>query len=245
MGVQAAATPVVAFTDDDCLPGADWVSAISAAFSAHPSVTFVTGRVLVDEPISGRMQLGLSIHDEALPEEIDAESDVSKLGHGANMAWRRGDFQELGGFDVGLGPGTRLQAAEDHDLFWRALQADMTGAYDPLVLVRHRQWRGRRDQLRTAHGYGVGAGALAVKQWRVARSGGPDAPVPPMPMLSALLRSARDLAWRQGLVPMGRSAGEGYAMGVLADAVKAAGSLRGASLARALPIVGGHYARTL
>ncbi len=207
MGVRAASTQVVAFTDDDCLPAPDWVSAISAAFAARPSAAFVTGRVTVDEPISGRMQLGLSIHDVAVASEIDARSDVSKIGHGANMAWRREDLQALGGFDEGLGPGTRLLAAEDHDLFWRALQAGMTGAYDPLVTVRHRQWRGRRDQLRTAHGYGVGAGALAVKQWRVARSTGPDDRVAPMPMLAGLRRAARELAWRQGLVPDGPECG--------------------------------------
>src|ERR1700728_3996070 len=133
MGLRAASTQVVAFTDDDCLPAPDWVSAVSAAFAAHPSAAFVTGRLTVDEPISGRMQLGLSIHDVAVPVAIDAGSDVSKIGHGANMAWRRQDLQTLGGFDEGLGPGTRLLAAEDHDLFWRALQAGMTGSYDPLV----------------------------------------------------------------------------------------------------------------
>ena len=89
MGLAAASTPVVAFTDDDCLPAPDWVPAVSAAFAAHPDVAFVTGRVSVDEPISGRMQLGLSIHDVAVPAAIDAGSDVSKIGHGANMAWRR------------------------------------------------------------------------------------------------------------------------------------------------------------
>ena len=244
LGVASASTQVVAFTDDDCLPAPDWVPAISAAFAAHPSAAFVTGRVTVDAPISGRMQLGLSIHDVTVPAAIDAGTDVSKIGHGANMAWRREDLVALGGFDEGLGPGTRLLAAEDHDLFWRALRAGMSGTYDPLVVVRHRQWRGRRDQLGTAYGYGVGAGALAVKQWRVARSAGPDDGVAPMPRWAGLRCAARELAWRQGLVPMARSAGDGYAMGVLSDAVKLAGSLRGASRARAWPIDAGHYRAT-
>jgi GT2 family glycosyltransferase len=245
VGWREASTQVVAFTDDDCLPAPDWVSAISAAFWTHPGAAFVTGRVILDEPISSRMQLGLSIHDEAVPAEVDSGSDATKIGHGANMAWRREDLEVLGGFDEGLGPGTRLLAAEDHDLFWRALQAGMTGAYDPLVVVRHRQWRGRRDQLRTAYGYGVGAGALAVKQWRVARATGLEDQVAAMPMGAGLRPAARELAWQQGLARMARSAGDRYAMGVLSDAVKLAGSLRGASLARALPIRAGHYRATL
>ncbi len=244
MGLRAAATQVVAFTDDDCLPAPDWVPAVSAAFAARPGVAFVTGRVMVDEPVSGRMQLGLSIHDVAVPTEINAGSDVSRIGHGANMAWRREHLRAIGGFDEGLGPGTPLLAAEDHDLFWRALRAGMTGAYEPCVVVRHRQWRGRRDQLRTAHGYGVGAGALAVKRWRLEQSAGPVDQVVPLPRLAVLRLAARELGWRQGLVPMARSAAEGYAMGVLSDAVTLAGSLRGASLARALPIEAGHYTMT-
>jgi GT2 family glycosyltransferase len=245
MGIGAASTPVVAFTDDDCLPAPDWVTALSAAFATHPDAAFVTGRITLDEPISGRMQLGLSIHDVTVPAAVDAGSDVSKIGHGANMAWRRADLEALGGFDEGLGPGTRLRAAEDHDLFWRAVQAGMTGAYDPRAVVRHRQWRGRREQLDTAHGYGVGAGALAVKQWREARAAAPDERVAPMPRWAGLGHAARELAWRQGLVPMARSAGDGYAMGVLSEAVKLAGSLRGAALARTWPLEAGHYKGTL
>ncbi len=244
MGVRAASTEVVAFTDDDCLPAPDWVPAVSAAFAANADVAFVTGRVTVDEPISGRMQLGLSIHDVAVPTDVNAGSDVSKIGHGANMAWRRGQLEAIGGFDEGLGPGTPLRAAEDHDLFWRALRAGMTGAYDPGVVVRHRQWRGRSDQLRTAYGYGVGAGALAVKQWRLDQTEGPEDQVVPMPRWAGLRVAAHELGWRQGLVPMARSAAEGYAMGVLSDAVKLAGSLRGASLARALPMEAGRYTST-
>ena len=108
MGIRAASTPVVAFTDDDCLPAADWVTALSAAFAAHPDAAFVTGRITLGEPISGRMQLGLSIHDVTVPGTVDAGSDVSKIGHGANMAWRRADLEALDGFDEGLGPGTAL-----------------------------------------------------------------------------------------------------------------------------------------
>ena len=243
LGLRAVSTPIVAFTDDDCLPAPDWVAALSAAFAAHPNEAFVTGRVVADEPISGRLQIGLSLHDTSVPGHIDAGTDVSKIGHGANMAWRLEDILALGGFDECLGPGTRLLAAEDHDLFWRALQAGMTGTYDPLVAVRHRQWRGRRDQLRTAHGYGVGSGALAVKKWRVESSTGPNGQVADIPKLAWLGLAARELGWRQGVTPMARSAGEGYAMGVISETVKLAGSLRGAALARALPIEAGHYTR--
>ena len=90
MGMRAASTPVVAFTDDDCLPAPDWVSALSAAFAAHPDAAFVTGRVDL-----GRADFGsdaaraVDPRRRRSPPTMDAESDVSKIGHGANMAWRR------------------------------------------------------------------------------------------------------------------------------------------------------------
>src|SRR5437899_4754156 len=45
-GIEAARSPIIAFTDDDVRVGEDWVAQIIRAFKQHPDVDYVGGRVL-------------------------------------------------------------------------------------------------------------------------------------------------------------------------------------------------------
>src|SRR5512142_2687282 len=44
--IRTTGYPVLAMTDDDCVPDAGWIGAIAAAFEAAPDSAAVTGRVL-------------------------------------------------------------------------------------------------------------------------------------------------------------------------------------------------------
>ena len=155
------------------------------------------------------------------------------------MAWRRQALEELGGFDEGLGPGTPLRAAEDVDLFWRALAHGDSGAFEPGATVAHRQWRSRAHHVRVYFGYGVGSGALAVKRWRIEH--GVAAAEGALPWRIVARHAGRELLWRRAVVGVGRNIASRYVMGVLAELAMLAGELRGVSRARRMPVVDGCF----
>lgn len=237
-GWKKADTDLVAFTDDDCLPDPDWLGALATALD-ESDAGFVTGRVLPDATVAGRGMLTLSVIDSERADLFLAEEDPALMGHGANMAWRREVLEEIGGFDEMLGPGAPLRAAEDHDVFWRALQAGYMGRFEPKAIVRHRQWRSRRAGLRSFYGYGVGSGALSVKRHSLASS----AEVADSRTVHArLTRGAiREQIWDHGLVDVYRNIAKGHEMGALAEILKLGGSVRGMLEARRRVLVDGHF----
>jgi GT2 family glycosyltransferase len=209
LGVAAAATPLVAFTDDDCRPAPDWIERLVAGFE-DPGVGFVTGRVDADR--TGRMAVSCMVDPE--PRRLRLGDDPFALGVGANMAVRAEAAAHVGGFDERLGAGAPLRAGEDVDLWWRLLHAGWEGRYRPDARVSHVQWRDDGAALRLSYGYGLGAGALAAKAVRARQPGG-------WALLSQRL-------WADGLARAGRDLRSGYQTGAVASALQAAGAVAGA-----------------
>lgn len=231
-GLAVVREEVVAFTDDDCLPEPDWLTALLEAF-AHPSrPDFVTGAVRADREPPRRAGLSVALAVDSDARVLGPTDDPRQFGHGANMAWRRQAITHLGGFDATMGVGSALRAGEDVDAWWRGVRAGMTGYFAPDAVVVHRQWRTRRSALRSYYGYGVGAGAVAVKRYRQAAATG---------KARARRDLARQLLLTEGLAPVWRSVRRGYQMAAVADALMFVGGLRGARLAGGLPIVDGHF----
>ena len=83
-------------------------------------------------------------------------------GLGANLAVRRGPFEEVGGFDEHFFPG------EDIDLCWRLQLHGFTFAESPTAVVSKRARSDFRSVFRQAYGYGQ-CGPLLHKRYR--RSG--------------------------------------------------------------------------
>ena len=209
VGLAAAATPLIAFTDDDCRPAADWIERLAAGFE-DPAVGFVTGRVDADR--TGRMAVSCMVDPE--PRRHRLGDDPFALGVGANMAVRADAAAQVGGFDERLGAGAPLRAGEDVDLWWRLLQDGWEGRYRPDARVSHVQWRDGGAALRLSYGYGLGAGALAAKAIRARQPGG-----------WALLAQR---LWADGLGRAGRDLRAGYQTGAAASALQAAGAAAGA-----------------
>jgi cellulose synthase/poly-beta-1,6-N-acetylglucosamine synthase-like glycosyltransferase len=219
---------LVAFVDDDCLVETNWLDAVWAAFR-HPSrPSFVTGQVSREPGARRRAWVTASVITDPVDRQIRPGDDPKRIGHGANSAWRRQALDELGGFDETFGPGGSLGVAEDLDLFSRALDKGMTGYYAAGAVVVHRAWRSRPELLRVYHAYGIGAGALAVKEYRKQRASGRAA-------LGGLLRS---VVVDNGVAPVVRALRRGHEMGAVADMCKFAGALRGAWRARRYPVAG-------
>src|SRR5204863_8047673 len=81
------------------------------------------------------------------------------FGTGANMAFRPGVLERIGGFDPALGAGTPAMGSEDTLAFTQVLRAGGTVVYQPTAVTRHvhrRDLEGLRKQL---VGYGVGLAA--------------------------------------------------------------------------------------
>jgi GT2 family glycosyltransferase len=158
-GVQGARGALLAFTDDDCYPAADYLDRIVEAF-ADPMRDYIGGRILLydeeDHPITIRV--------DSTPISIPPRSVVpTGLVQGANMAFRREVLQRIGGFDGALGPGTPF-CNDDVDAVARASAAGFAGSYVPEPVVYHHH--GRRDPADVAalwRSYDRGRGAYYAK----------------------------------------------------------------------------------
>lgn len=153
--IAEAQTPIIAFTDDDVVVDSQWAGAIASAFDDNPAMMALTGLV---EPLEleteaqelferyGGFGRGFARHWYRV--NVAAGEDAAKLhggtgkfGTGANMAFRRALFSEIGGFDPALDVGTMTNGGGDLDMFYRVLQAGHTLGYDPAALVWHRHRR--------------------------------------------------------------------------------------------------------
>lgn len=144
--VATARAPVVAFTDDDCLPTPSWLEALLAGIG---DVDAVQGRTV------------------PVPDELGASgpwartvwiTEKTVLFETCNIAWRRAAFDRLGGFEAGRPDsprGTRQHFGEDAELGWRLLGSGGTVAFAPDAVVHHRvhggsyaSWLAERRRLR-------------------------------------------------------------------------------------------------
>ena len=149
--------PVIAFTDDDCVPDRAWIATAVRVLGAHPGLAGITGRVLaLGEERPGTFAVSLRTSEDA--REFTGRVVPWTVGTGGNFAARREWLQRVGGFDERLGAGTPGRAAEDADLLYRLLRAGGTLRYEPAAVVYHeRQSADRRLSSRQGYGHGIGA----------------------------------------------------------------------------------------
>ena len=126
IGVRAARSEVIAFTDDDCIPCPGWLKAGLAALS--DDVVGVSGRIII--PLEGT--------------PTDYEYNASHLAHSefvtANCFYRRETLLQVGGFDERFTMAWR----EDSDLIFALQERGLrcTSAPDAVVVhpVRPARW---------------------------------------------------------------------------------------------------------
>ena len=171
-GIAEARGDVIAFTDDDVLPQPDWLTVIHKEFSGDPALGVISGRVELFNPAD----LPITIVLCTKRAEFRSAGDTFVLMAGCNFAVRRAAFERSGLFDPDLGPGSRLQAAEDSDFFYRAWRAGVKLVSEPSVLVYHNHGRRTAEAgLRIRRSYTVAAGAFYAKHtlrgdWLAARA---------------------------------------------------------------------------
>jgi GT2 family glycosyltransferase len=167
-GVAATSAPIIAFTDDDCRPPADWVSAMLRVFEEDPEAAMVFGRVHLPESALP--------HDYAASFEprrriLEGKIPTPKggFGIGANFAIRRCVLERLGGFDPLLGIGAPFfRAGEEVDLMIRALHAGYRVVNASECDVLHLGLRKGREIRRLVVHYQIATGAALAKHARLA-----------------------------------------------------------------------------
>jgi GT2 family glycosyltransferase len=121
IGWRASAAPVLAFTDDDCVPSPRWLASLLGSIQ---TVDLVQGRTLPD-PVQRESQGPFS-------RTLDIASEDGYY-QTCNVAYRREVLEREHGFHEEF----RFPAGEDTDLAWRAKEAGATTAFDADAVVFH------------------------------------------------------------------------------------------------------------
>ncbi|MGH2728636.1 MAG: glycosyltransferase, partial [Actinomycetota bacterium] len=121
LGWSRSRAPIVAFTDDDCVPVPDWLERGLAAMGTGRRV--VVGRTEPDPAqahLQGPFSRSISVLDATYFETC-------------NIFYRKTDLEAAGGFDEAF----RSHGGEDTDLGWRIRKRGSEAVFAPDVLVHH------------------------------------------------------------------------------------------------------------
>ncbi len=167
-GAQRANGPLLAFTDDDCMPSLDWLSGFAARLAQKPDA-MVGGRSLNALPNNLYSTASQALIDylysyyggatkaDSSPEngtqvQLD-EAQQSVFFASNNIAMTRENYLRLGGFDTSF----PLAAAEDRELCDRWQHEGLQMVYAPEVTIRHAHHLSLKSFWRQHFGYGRGA----------------------------------------------------------------------------------------
>jgi GT2 family glycosyltransferase len=167
-GLRATDGAIVAYTDDDVVVPADWLTRIAAAFEADPHAGLIYGQVLVPESLQEACAAGTVVPSVRFErrERLVKGMGFKARGMGANMAIRRSLFERVGGFDEVLGGGGPLRSSQDCDFAFRAYRSGMAILLLPDVQVDHYGARTPEQWVDTLKNYGIGDGAFYSKHIR-------------------------------------------------------------------------------
>jgi glycosyltransferase involved in cell wall biosynthesis len=174
-GLRVAKHDIVAFTDDDVQVDVYWLQGLAHGF-LDEAVQAVTGLVLPAEletraqhlfEMYGGMSKGLQ-PIRFPPGAVDIGTIIQsyRVGVGANMAFRKRLFVEIGDFDTALDVGTPSGGAGDLDMFHRVLIRGYEVRYEPQALVWHRHRRDMAALRRQIYNYGQSHGVYLIKRWQ-------------------------------------------------------------------------------
>jgi glycosyltransferase involved in cell wall biosynthesis len=164
IAIQSARADIVAFTDDDCVCDADWLSSIVAEFERDPTTMAVFGRVVA---------YGNKRPDMVCPCLIEARErrvvdapaiPFHVLGSGNNMSFKKDVFRRIGLFIESLGAGTPMKGGEDMEFVYRALRRRLKFVYAPEPLVYHDNWSSLAQYEGLARAY-IFSGALVLTRF--------------------------------------------------------------------------------
>lgn len=145
-GILEAKHDLIAYIDDDAYATPGWLRGISRGF-ADEKVMAVTGMVLpaeLETPAQNEFEFygGMNKGFESFEVEwanLDGPNRfwASGWGVGANMAFRRQVFEQVGMFDPALDVGTATRGGGDIEFFFRVVAGGCRLRYEPAAMVQH------------------------------------------------------------------------------------------------------------
>jgi GT2 family glycosyltransferase len=167
--VAAAPGQILAWIDDDEVADAHWLAEVARALADHPDADVISG-VIVPAELETRAQLWFEqfgghskgrgfTPDVFSPATAHRQSPLYPLppfGTGANMTFRPGVIERIGGFDTALGAGTPAMGSEDTLAFTQVLVAGGTIVYQPSAVTHHYHRRDLAGLEKQMIGYGAG-----------------------------------------------------------------------------------------
>jgi glycosyltransferase involved in cell wall biosynthesis len=167
-GAGKARGRLLAFTDDDCMPAADWLKALAARFAGTPDRA-IGGRTLNALPGNPYSSTSQAIMDFVYA-HYNANPDHPRFFASNNLAMPADLFNSIDGFDRGW----PLAASEDRELCDRWLQYGYRMTYAPEAVVYHAHSLTLSGFWRQHFNYG--RGAYRFHQVRAQRGQGPFKP---------------------------------------------------------------------
>jgi hypothetical protein len=165
-GVATAQNAIIAFTDDDVDVHPSWLHAIVQPMVDN-NVAAVTGFTApkqlathahmwfeeyyggfgrgfsrktfqLHEDVGGRLKVEEKATDGSSARLLPLHVAAGTCGVGANMAFRRSNLEQIGGFDISLGAGTAARGGEESAAFAQMLMERRTIVYEPAAFAQHR-----------------------------------------------------------------------------------------------------------
>jgi glycosyltransferase involved in cell wall biosynthesis len=167
--VAAAPNRILAWIDDDEVADVNWLAEVARALADHPDADVVSG-VIVPAELETQAQLwfeqfgghskGRGFRPDVFsPASAHKQSPLYPLppfGTGANMTFRPGVIERIGGFDTALGAGTPAMGSEDTLAFTQVLVGGGTIVYQPSAVTHHYHRRDFEGLHKQMVGYGAG-----------------------------------------------------------------------------------------
>ncbi|MFH0945390.1 MAG: glycosyltransferase [Planctomycetota bacterium] len=149
LGASLATHEYLAFTDDDCCPRPDWLSAFARELKEAPECV-VGGETVntVSDNVFSIASQDLVNHFSLVQRRLGAPFFSSN-----NLAMSRGTYQRLAGFDESFA----LAGGEDRDLCRRALDLGLELRHVPDARIDHHHMLSWRSFWRQQYHYGRGA----------------------------------------------------------------------------------------
>lgn len=173
-GLAAVTTAFVAYTDDDVVVDPRWIGQLRRAFD--DGTVAVTGNVIPLELETvaqvvfeqdwglGKGYVPRRFTPALLARGRRRAAPVWEIGAGANMAFRRDVFDQVGGFDPRLDVGA-AGCSGDSELWYRLLAAGKEIRYVPTAVVHHRHRRDLPSLRKQIRGYMSGHTAALLVQY--------------------------------------------------------------------------------
>jgi GT2 family glycosyltransferase len=150
-GAAAACGQYLVFTDDDCIPDPNWLSALASTVDANPGRA--VGGAVINALRDGLCSTASQLLIDFLYEYYNVDANGGRFFITANLAFPARQFLAAGGFDVTF----PLAAAEDRDMCDRWLELGHEIVYCEGAVVRHAHALRLGSFARQHFNYGRGA----------------------------------------------------------------------------------------